>query len=326
MFAASHAKIPCCLCGTMIFPNDANQCATCLAQQFDLRDILQKNGEPHIVRQCRQCRRFARTDTLYQLCEPESAELLTICLKKIPALITSKGGTSNKLQIVDAIWVWTEPHSMRLKVRLTIRTEMESVQIKQRVLVEYHVHWKMCDDCDREYSNRTWHAVVQLRQKRDLGANRKGLAAMEMALQRNKDIRKKVLKIDACKNGLDFYFLTLQKAQSFAQFLEKLAPMRIKASQKLVSADVKSNTGELFSSCNSGIRSRLKSYGRRLGGVGFLDSQWISDIGYRISYPESNPSVHHSVPYHTIPYHASTATNNLPNLFPRSQHEIHLDL
>jgi nonsense-mediated mRNA decay protein 3 len=249
MFAASHhtsTQIPCCLCGTMIFPNEANQCGTCLAQQFDLRDVLQKNGEPHIVHQCRQCRRFARTETLYEFCELESPQLLTICLKKIPALLTSKSGTSSKLQIIDAIWVWTEPHSMRLKIRLTMRTEMESVQVKQRVMVEYHIHWKMCSGCNREYTNRTWGALVQLRQKRDLGANRKGLAAMEMALRRNKEIRKKVLKIDACKNGLDFYFLNLPQAQSFAQFLAKLAPMRIKMTQKLVSADVKNNTGKSY--------------------------------------------------------------------------------
>jgi len=29
-------QIPCCLCGTMIIPNSANQCGACLAQQFDL--------------------------------------------------------------------------------------------------------------------------------------------------------------------------------------------------------------------------------------------------------------------------------------------------
>ena len=245
MFQAT--KIPCCLCGQMILPNEANQCTTCLAQQFDLRQVLQgKNGEPHIIHQCRQCRRFARTESVYEPCDFESPELLSICLKQIPALITSKNGaTASKIHIVDAIWVWTEPHSMRLKIRLTIRTEMMAVQIQQRVLVEYHIHWKMCDNCNRQYTNRTWQALVQLRQKRDIGATRRGLAAMEMALRRNKDLRSKVLKIDACKNGLDFYFLTLPQAQSFAQFLAKLAPMKIKTTQKLVSTDVKSNTANI---------------------------------------------------------------------------------
>ncbi len=30
-------EIPCCLCGTLILPNAANQCGACLAQQFDLK-------------------------------------------------------------------------------------------------------------------------------------------------------------------------------------------------------------------------------------------------------------------------------------------------
>eukprot|EP00979_Chaetoceros_neogracilis_P011188 scaffold2719_cov266-Chaetoceros_neogracile.AAC.11 len=35
-------QIPCCLCGTLIIPNNANQCGTCLAQQCDLK-ILNKH-------------------------------------------------------------------------------------------------------------------------------------------------------------------------------------------------------------------------------------------------------------------------------------------
>lgn len=244
MTAATATKIPCCLCGTLIFPNGANQCAACLSQQFDLKELLQRHGQTLTVHQCRQCRRYARTDQLYEHCEPESPQLLSICLKHIPAFVNTKKGASSKLHIVDAIWVWTEPHSMRLKVRVTLRAEMESVQIQQRVLVEFNVSFKQCSECNREYTNRTWHALVQLRQKRELGAPRKGLMALEMALGRNKEIRRHVLKIDSCRNGLDFYFLTLAHAQAFSQFLSRLAPMRTKTSQKLVSSDSRNNTGE----------------------------------------------------------------------------------
>jgi nonsense-mediated mRNA decay protein 3 len=78
-----------------------------------------------------------------------------------------------------------------------------------------------------------------------VGAPRKGLAALEMALGRNKDIRKHVLNIDSCRRGLDFYFLTLSQAQAFSQFLSKLAPMKIKTTQKLVSTDSKNNTAHV---------------------------------------------------------------------------------
>lgn len=244
---ATAVQIPCCLCGTMILPNSANQCGTCLAQQFDLKELLltKNSGEMLSIHQCRQCRRFARTDTVFEDCGPESPQLLSICLKHIPAFVNTKAMSSAKLHILDAIWVWTEPHSMRLKVRVTIRTEMENIQMKQRIMVEFQIKWKQCPDCNREFTSRTWQAIVQLRQKREQGSPRKGLATLEMALNRNKDIRKHVLQIDSSRQGLDFYFLTLAQAQHFASFLSRLAPMRIKTSQKLVSTDNHSNTAHV---------------------------------------------------------------------------------
>mmetsp|Transcript_3483 Transcript_3483/g.8292 ORF Transcript_3483/g.8292 Transcript_3483/m.8292 type:complete len:593 (+) Transcript_3483:132-1910(+) len=246
-------KIPCCLCGTMILPNAANQCPSCLAQNFDLKSMVQGNkvGDPIVVHQCRQCRCFqARPESdHYQYCEPESPQLLTICLKHIP-ILNKKGHsnqTYNKIHVMDTSWIWTEPHSMRLKLRLTVRTDVGEVTIQQRVPVVFQIKWKMCQNCDRQYTNRTWQALVQLRQKRENGSSRKGLAALEMALSKPsaRDLRNTVLKIDASRHGLDFYFLSLPQAQHFAHFLARLAPIKIKTSTKLVSTDVKSNTANV---------------------------------------------------------------------------------
>jgi len=247
-------KIPCCLCGTMIMPNKANQCSSCLAQNYDLKSMIQGNavGDPIIIYQCRQCRRFntrAETNQHYQYCEPESPQLLTICLKHIP-ILAKKGHSShthNKIHIVDSSWIWTEPHSMRLKLRLTVRTDLDEVTVQQRVPVVFQIKWKMCNECDRQYTNRTWQAVVQLRQKRENGSSRKGLAALEMALSMpsRRNLRNTVLKIDSSRNGLDFYFLSLPQAQHFAHFLARLAPIKIKTSQKLVSTDAKNNTANI---------------------------------------------------------------------------------
>jgi len=71
------------------------------------------------------------------------------------------------------------------------------------------------------------------------------LAVLEMALARNATIRKNVLSIDTSKQGFDFYFLSLADAQTFASYLARIAPMRIKTTKKLVSADVKSNTANM---------------------------------------------------------------------------------
>lgn len=244
------AQIPCCLCGTLIFPNAANQCPSCLAQEFNLQDVLQQGpgGADRItIYQCRVCRRYARTPKHYEPVTPESPELLAICLKHIPALQShTPVGNNAQLHLVDAAWIWTEPHSMRFKLRLTVRTEVLNVQVQQRCAVLLHCDFRMCPDCNREYTNRTWHAVVQLRQKRTPGADsNKGLAAIEMALAKSKQIRKHVLRIDTTKNGFDFYFVQLPHAQTFAAFLQRVAPMRVKTTQKLVSTDNKNNTANI---------------------------------------------------------------------------------
>ena len=237
-------KIPCCLCGTMIVPNPANQCGACLAQEINLRELVQRapGGGDILVHQCRQCRRFEQTERQYINAEMESPELMGICLKKIPALAAN---AAPKLHIVDANWIWTEPNSMRLVVLLTIRTEVHNVPVQQRVKVKLVIKFKQCKECNREYTNRTWHAIVQLRQKRNDDAPRKGLVVLEMALARNQQIRKPVLNIDACKQGFDFYFLSLADAQKFASYLSRVAPMQIKTTKKLVSTDSHNNTANM---------------------------------------------------------------------------------
>jgi nonsense-mediated mRNA decay protein 3 len=61
--------------------------------------------------------RWQRPTGGYITCEPESRELLALCLKKIRGL--------NKVKLADAVFIWTEPHSMRLKVKIKIQKEVE---------------------------------------------------------------------------------------------------------------------------------------------------------------------------------------------------------
>lgn len=232
-------KIPCCLCGTMILPNNANQCGACLAQSFDLKSELERgpSGALHpTIYQCRKCRRYQKTPTYYEACEPESPELLAICLKHIPAL-----QNSSNYKVKEASWIWTEPHSMRFKVKLTVQALVQNVLVQQRVMVELHCGWQQCPDCNREFTNRTWTAKVQLRQRRQ-DHGQKGLASLEQALRSNANIRKHVLSIDASREGLDFFFLNLPQAQMFSNYLRKIAPMKVSTSIKLVSTDSHNNT------------------------------------------------------------------------------------
>jgi nonsense-mediated mRNA decay protein 3 len=87
----------------MILPNAANQCTACLAQEVDLKAILQRGpgGGDLTIHVCRQCRRHQRSEKLWELMEPESPELLALCLKAVPALGPK---ASPKMHLVDAIW------------------------------------------------------------------------------------------------------------------------------------------------------------------------------------------------------------------------------
>ena len=294
MTSLTASQIPCCLCGTMIYPNAANQCPTCLAQGLNLQDTLQQGpsgAEYATIHQCKQCRRFQAkpqsvtkdhnktSNSHYQHAEMESPELLAICLKHIPALNTSGSSTTvvaksststnnnpnanstfrhvGKLQLVDAGFIWTEPHSMRLQLHVTVRTTVEQVVVQQRVMITQRIQFQTCHDCHRESTHRSWQAIVQIRQKRTNvtsdttntngsgGTRHKGLLALEMALAKNKEIRKHVLHIDSTKYGFDFYMPTMAHAQTLVQSLQKVLPLRIKTSKKLISTNVKNNTANV---------------------------------------------------------------------------------
>ena len=65
---------------------------------------------------CRNCDRFLSPPAQWTIAQPESRELLAICLKKLKGL--------SKVRLVDASFIWTEPHSKRIKVKLTIQKEV----------------------------------------------------------------------------------------------------------------------------------------------------------------------------------------------------------
>jgi len=68
------------------------------------------------------------------------------------------------VKLVDAGFIWTEPHSRRLKVKLTIQAEvMNGAILQQSFVVEYVVEPHMCMDCTRANTNsNVWTACAQV--------------------------------------------------------------------------------------------------------------------------------------------------------------------
>ncbi|GMH80084.1 hypothetical protein TL16_g08396 [Triparma laevis f. inornata] len=252
---SSFSTILCCMCGTPIQPNPSAQCASCLASQFDLTSLLSKpssgNTELRIMR-CKRCLRYEGNGNRFVNCGIESPELMTLCLQSIPALSKNHGQVSDtqsgvkSLSLVDSSWVWTEPHSKRLKIRVTVKASLSlnDVAIQQRCLLTFVEGNKQCDDCNKEFTSRTWSAIVQIRERR-LDDSKRNLTRLELGISSSKEIRRRVINIEISRNGFDFYFSTQSSAQTFTGFVNRLIPVRTKHTQKLVSTDNHSNSANI---------------------------------------------------------------------------------
>lgn len=160
----------------------------------------------------------------------ESKELLSICLKKLKGL--------NRVKLIDAGFIWTEPHSKRLKVKLTVHAEiMNGTVIQQVFVVEFTVNHQMCDDCHRTEAKDYWRASVQVRQK---AINRKTFFYLEQLILKHK-AHEQTLGIKPICGGLDFFYANEAAARKMVDFLLTIIPCRYEHSKKLLSHDIHSN-------------------------------------------------------------------------------------
>ena len=110
---------------------------------MDITEGIQKQCT---VLYCKECQRYLQPPKHWIRADLESKELLTFCIKRIKGL--------NKVKLVDAGFIWTEPHSKRLKTKLTIQKEVLNGAILQQTFVtEFVVEWHMCDACSRAAAN-----------------------------------------------------------------------------------------------------------------------------------------------------------------------------
>ncbi|XP_021790384.1 60S ribosomal export protein NMD3 isoform X5 [Papio anubis] len=225
----SPGHILCCECGVPISPNPANICVACLRSKVDISQGIPKQVS---VSFCKQCQRYFQPPGTWIQCALESRELLALCLKKIKAPLS-------KVRLVDAGFVWTEPHSKRLKVKLTIQKEVMNGAILQQVfVVDYVVQSQMCGDCHRVEAKDFWKAVIQVRQKT---LHKKTFYYLEQLILKY-GMHQNTLRIKEIHDGLDFYYSSKQHAQKMVEFLQCTVPCRYKASQRLISQDIHSNT------------------------------------------------------------------------------------
>ena len=220
-------QIPCAECGCQFCPSITKTriCPTCLSKKNDISEGLPRNL---IIHWCRYCHRFYGHTWI--LCERESKELLSICLNKITGL--------KKLKLIDANFIYTEEHAKRIKVRITVQKEVNAtILLQQTIDVEFYEVYTQCDDCKKEFTPHTWKACVQVRQKVD---NKKTFFYIEQLILKH-SAHKKSIKINAVRDGMDFFFSSKPHALKFMDFLYGVVPHTTKESKELISHDTKSN-------------------------------------------------------------------------------------
>ncbi|CDS10222.1 hypothetical protein LRAMOSA02898 [Lichtheimia ramosa] len=211
-------------CGAPTPPNAANMCVNCIRNEVDITEGIPKQVHIHF---CRNCERYLQPPGMWITAELESRELLTLCLKKLKGL--------NKVRLVDAGFIWTEPHSRRIKVKLTIQKEVFANTILQQMFeVEYVVSYQQCEECTRLAAQNTWKASVQVRQK--VEHKRTFLYLEQLILKHN--AHKDTTNIKEAKDGIDFYFGQRGHAIKMVEFLNAVVPIKYKTSEQLISTDI----------------------------------------------------------------------------------------
>ena len=211
-------QVLCCMCGVPIDPNPSNTCAMCLASKSDVTRGISTETTLH---QCRGCQRWHKDAGKWIACELESRELMSLCLSNVAGLNSKTD--EKKVRLVDAGWIWTEPHSMRLKVRLTVQREVQAGTIlQQSFVVTFIVRNQQCIECQAEFRQGSWKSLVQVRQR--VPHKRTFLYLEQLILKHG--AHRGCLSIETFRDGMDFFFPDKQKAARFISFLENVVPMK----------------------------------------------------------------------------------------------------
>jgi len=223
--AGNGATILCCNCGAPIDGTSATGalCYDCVKLTVDISQGVQREATLHF---CKDCDRWLMPPQTWIVALPESRELLALCLKKLRGL--------NKVRIVDASFVWTEPHSRRLRVKITIQDSVQDgVLLQQSFEVLYLLHTQQCRECAKSYTPAHWQACVQVRQK---VLHKRTFLFLEQLILKH-GAHKDTLNIKEAKDGIDFFFSARNQAEKFIDFLNSVVPVKVKSSQELISLD-----------------------------------------------------------------------------------------
>ena len=255
----TYSKIVCCICGASIEANSRGICPTCEKKNIDITNGITKTG---IIHFCKNCNRYLRPPWIK--CEKESQDMMNLCLSKIKGL--------NKIKIIDSSFIWTEPHSKLIKIKITIQKEIDKVLASTSFIVEFKEEWIQCEDCAKTFTPHIWKSSVQIRQKVD---HKRTFLYLEQLILKHKTYTK-AISIKEQSEGVDFYFSNKSQGNSFSSFIQSCLPCKTKQSRQLISVDEKSNVAEYKDTilieiapvCQDDLIILNEEQYKKLGGIG----------------------------------------------------------
>ena len=228
-FQRTKAKIPCVKCGLMIETNSLNMCPDCMRKNITIGEGIQSNA-PIIY--CKTCGRYQISNSQWANYQLESPEVMSLCLKKISGL---KG-----IKVIDAHFLWTEPHSKRIRISLTIeKEEFHGTILRQTLVLSFFIQYAQCPNCCELATPRDhWKANVQLRQK-SMDHRTVFWAEQQILSHRTHN---ECCAIERKKAGLDFQFNDKSSAERFISFLKSILPLEVLSSGKVAGEDKQCGT------------------------------------------------------------------------------------
>ena len=236
-------------------------CVACLGERYKITAQLDELSPEMLM--CKACGRWRTSNKgkasgtageTWAHAELESRELLGICLKQGIEHCLLK----NRMTLQDARWEWTEPHSRRLRVRVTVRKHLDElpnggVTLQAQKTIIFKVNTRQCVECAQDNATggaEPWRSLVQVRQR---SSHKRTLHWLEQQASGGKKSGARgakkddwlnhpsLLGVQQLRDGLDFYFADTGSANSFTDWCKSRVPLRSKTSKKLISSDKKSN-------------------------------------------------------------------------------------
>jgi NMD protein affecting ribosome stability and mRNA decay len=255
----TYSKIVCCLCSAIIDANSKGMCNTCAKNETNITEGITKQG---LLTYCKLCDRYQRPP--WVRIQMESPDMMSMLLSKTKGL--------NRVKLTDSSFVWTEPHSKIIKIKLTVQKEVNKSLIETSFLVEFKVEWTQCDDCKKTFTPHIWNAAVQIRQK---VSHKRTFMLLEQIILKHK-AHSKALNVKEMPEGIDFFFKNKSQANALSDFIHTQFPAKVKQSKQLVSHDQHSNLYnykytfmiELSPVCKDDLIILPPELSKELGGIG----------------------------------------------------------